>query len=105
MEFQLAISPDLGVSPADFVATWNEAAECREIAQASLSSSTNAHYDPFLVGALAVLSSIGIGMATNALYDLIKNVLTRKGIHKQTRITRIDQPDGTHILVVTIDEQ
>jgi hypothetical protein len=105
MEYQLALPPDLGLSPADFVTAWNASAVCRSIAQASLASSTRAQYDPLLVGAIAVLSSIGIGLATNALYDLIKQVLTTKGVHTQTKIMKIDQPDGTHILVVTIDEQ
>jgi len=81
MEYQLALPPDLGLSPADFVAAWNASAECRTIAQASLASSTSAQYDPLLVGAIAVLSSRGIGLATNALYDLIKQVLTTKGVH------------------------
>jgi len=104
MEYQLALPPDLGLSPADFVAAWNASAACRSIAQASLSSSTSAQYDPLLVGALALLSTVGIGVATNALYDLIKQVLTSKGVHIRTQIVKIDQPDGTHILVVTIDE-
>jgi len=105
MEYQLALPPDLGLSPADFVAAWNASAECCTIAQASLSSSTSAQYDPLLVAALALLSTVGIGVATNALYDLIKQVLITKGVHTQTQIVKIDQPDGTRILVVTIDEQ
>ena len=105
MEYQLALPPDLGLSPADFVAAWDASAECRSIAQASLSSSTGAQYDPLLVGALALLSTVGIGVATNALYDLIKQVLTTKGVHTQTRIVKIDQPDGTQIVVGTIDGQ
>ena len=105
MEYQLALPSDLGLSPADFVAAWNASAECRTIARASLSSATSAQYDPLLVGALALLSTVGIGVATNALYDLIKQVLTKKGVREQTQIVKIDQPDGTHILVVTIEEQ
>jgi tetratricopeptide (TPR) repeat protein len=61
--------------------------------------------DPLLVGALALLSTVGIGVVTNALYDLIKQVLTTKGEHTQTQIVKIDRPDGSHILGVTIDEQ
>ena len=71
MEYQLALPPDLGLSPADFVAAWNASSEYRAIAQASLSSSTSAQYDPLLVGTLAVLSSVGIGPQTDA--RLLKN--------------------------------
>ncbi len=96
---------DLGLSPAEFVVAWNTSAECRSIAKASLTFTTSAQYDPLLVGASALLSTVRISVVTNALYDLIKQVLTTKDVHTQTRIVKIDQPDGTHILVVTIDEQ
>src|ERR1700686_517738 len=105
MEFQLALPDDLGLSPANFVTAWNESSDCRTVALATLASSTSAHYYPFLIGGLAVLSSVGIGVGTNAIYDLIKSVFIKKGIHKHMQFTTVDQPDGTHILVVTIDEE
>ena len=81
MDYQIALSPDLGLNPTDFVATWNETAECRSVAEASLSPSTSTHYDPFLLGAIAMLSSVGLGVATNAIYDLIKQVFVKHGVH------------------------
>lgn len=46
MEYQLALPPDLGLSPVDFVAAWNASSAYRTIAQSSLASSTSAQYDP-----------------------------------------------------------
>jgi hypothetical protein len=51
--YQIALSPDLGLSPADFVTAWNEEAEARNLAEAHLVPSTSEHYDPTLVGQLA----------------------------------------------------
>jgi hypothetical protein len=105
MDYEIALSPDLGLNPADYVATWNETAECRSVAEASLSPSTSTHYDPFLLGAIAMLSSVGLGVATNAIYDLIKQVFVKHGVHKRIKCTQLDQPDGTHLLVIEIEKE
>ena len=106
MEYQLAFSPDLGIHSAEFVEEWNGSPEYRTQAEARLDAARATQFDPSLVdGAIAVLTMLGGGIATNAIYDLIKGMLIKKGIHKHTKITRIDQSDGTHILIVTIDEE
>ena len=106
MEYQLAFSPDLGIHSAEFVEEWNNSPEYRTQAEARLDTTRATQFDPSLVdGAIAVLTMLGGGIATNAIYDLIKGMLVKKGIHKHTQITRIDQNDGTHILIVTIDEE
>ena len=106
MEYQLALSPDLNVRPSDFVKMWNESQEYRAVAEARLDTSSAAQYDPTLIdGAIAVLTTLGGGIATNALYDWIKQALVKKGVRKKTRFTQIDKPDGTRIIVVMIDEQ
>jgi len=105
VDYQIALTPDLGLSPADFVTDWNAADETRAIAEARLAPSKGTSYDPFLLGTIAVLGSIGLGVATNTIYDLIKQVIINRGTHKHIHITRVDQPDGTHILVVDIEEK
>ncbi len=105
MDYQIAFTPELGLNPADFVTDWNAANETRAIAEARLVSSKGNTYDPLLLGTLAVLGSIGIGVATNAIYDLIKRVIIKRGTHKHIHISQIDHPDGTHILVVDIEEK
>ncbi len=85
-EYQIALSPDLGLSSADFITVWNEDTETYAIAEARLAPSSSTQYDPTLVA--AILLSIGTGIAGNALYDLIKQILVKKGIHTHTHISK-----------------
>jgi len=108
MDYKIAISSQVGISLDDFVTAWNETPECGDVAIARIAESRTKvrSFDPdLLTGALAVLGSVAAGVGTNALYDLIKKALTRKGVKKQTEITQIEQPDGTKILVVKIIEE
>ena len=101
MDYQLAFSPGLGVTPEDFVNTWNNEADARTVAQVRLESAANRSYnDPFMDVVWLVVSSVGTGLVTNALYDMIKNVLAKKEPKKRIKITKLDQPDGTHLLVI-----
>jgi hypothetical protein len=112
MEYQLALSPNLEVRSADFVEEWNASPEYRAKAEAHLDPSKATQYDPSLIdGSIVVLAvTLAEGVATNALYDGIKFIVSKlkphkQGGHKHTKITQIDTKDGTHILVVTIDEE
>ena len=105
MEYHIALSPDVGLSPEAFVTAWNATDETHVVAHASLAPSTGTHYDPFLVGVVATLGTIGVGVVTNALYDLIKQVIVKQKKHEHLHITQVDQPDGTHLLVVDVEEE
>jgi hypothetical protein len=106
MDYQIALSPELGLSPKDFADAWNEAPDCRAAAQATLSRPSSAQYDPTLLTVtLTVLSSLALGVASNALYDLIKELLMEQGVRKRTEIVQVEQPDGSRMLVVTITEE
>ena len=37
-DYEIVLSPDLGISPADFAATWNETAEARSIGEARVAA-------------------------------------------------------------------
>ena len=105
MDYQIALSPDLGLSAEDFVSAWNETPECRAVAEARPDRSAAAQYGPtLLAGALAVLGGVAINIVSNALYDLIKQALARRGVKTQTEIVQLDRPDGTRLLVVKIVE-
>jgi len=54
-------------------------------------------YDPTLLA--GALISITTGLASNALYDLIKQILAKKG-HKHIHIEETKKPDGTRMVVV-----
>ena len=106
MQYQIALSPELGLSPEDFVAGWNETPECRAAAVAHIEEAAGAQYDPLLAGAaVAVLGSLALNVASNALYDLIKSVLTKKGVRARTQVMRLEGPDGTPLLVITLVEE
>jgi hypothetical protein len=104
MDYQIAFPPELGLDAAAFIAAWNRAPDCRAVAEARPGEpGAVPHFDPTLLqGALAVLGSVALGVATNALYDLIKGALTRAGVREGVQIVQLDQPDGTRLLVITI---
>ena len=104
MEYQIAFAPELDLSPADFVAAWNEDPESRAKAEACLDSAGVRAYDPFVAGAIAVLVTLGGGVATNALYDLLKQLFVKRGEHRHIRITTVKKPDGSEIQIIDIDQ-
>lgn len=98
MNYQIALSPDLGISPEDFVSAWNEAPECRAVADARVDAEAQRSFEPLTAGAIVI--GLVSGIVTNALYDLIKNALVKKGSREQVEFTQIEQPDGSRIIVV-----
>ena len=106
MDYQIALSPDLGLHPEAFAAAWNATAECRAVSEARVATSTAAQFDPSLTNALmVVLGNVAVGLATNILYDLIKDALAKRGVSRQTEFVQIDRPDGTRLLVVKTAEE
>jgi hypothetical protein len=105
MEYQLVFSPELGITPDAFATAWNAETDTQTVAEARLAPSTNRAYnDPLLDVVLLVVTNVGLGLATNALYDGIKGIIAKQNHHKRTKITKLDQPDGTHLLVVEEEE-
>lgn len=104
MEYQLVFSPHLELTPADFVTLWNTEVSTQALAQASLTPGETRSYDPLVDLVSLVLTNVGLGLGTSALYDLLKKVCEKKEPKKHIHITRLDQPDGTHLLTIDIDE-
>ena len=112
--YQIALSPDLDISPEEFANAWNETAESRSVAEAKLSEAKGAQFDPTLIA--GILISVGTGVAGNLLTDLIKGIIQQlkdkkgaqgsKGTPTQqhTHIEQMKKPDGTEMLIVDIDE-
>ena len=112
--YQIALSPDLHISLEEFANAWNEDDIARTFAEVHLSQAKGTQFfDPMLV---TVLLTVGTGVATNLLSDLIKGVIQRltdkkntqssqgAPTHKHTHIEHIKKPDGSEMLVVEIDE-
>jgi len=101
--YQIALSPDLGISPDDFLEAWNEDAETRNLSEAYPMSSAGKSFDPTLIAGIMI--SVGSGVATNVISALIMKVLDKKGVSKHTHIEQMKKSDGTSLLVVDIDEK
>lgn len=104
MEYQLIFSPRVDLTPNDFVTIWNTETTTQAVAQASLTAGAAQSYNPLVDLVTLVLTTVGLGLATNALYDVIKQVVEKKSPKKHLKITKLDQPDGTHFLTIDIDE-
>src|SRR4051794_39295105 len=103
-EYYIVLPPDLGLSPAEFVAIWNEDEECRAAAVARLVPPASQQYDFNLLA--DILLGLMMNIASSALYDLIKKALARRGVpRKHIHIEALQKPDGTHFLVVDSDEK
>lgn len=110
MDYQIALSPDLNITPEEFADAWNEAAETRNAATVRLAQTKGAQFlDPLLAGALL---SVPASVASSAVYELIKGVIHRlqekkgqaQAPHKHVHIEQTEKNDGTKILVIDIDE-
>ena len=112
--YQVALSPDLDISPEEFATAWNENDVARTFAEAHPSQAKGTQFlDPMLV---TVLLSVGAGVASNLLSDLIEGVVqqlrNKKGAqsstgattHKHTHIENVKLPDGSEMLVVDKNE-
>ncbi len=53
MQYQILLSPDLDLRPADFVTSWNEEAAAHNLPQAHLMPSASKQYDQALLDALS----------------------------------------------------
>lgn len=48
-EYELILSPDLHLTPAEFATAWNELTETHDIGPARIEKAKGAQYDPTLV--------------------------------------------------------
>jgi hypothetical protein len=116
VDYQIALAPDLGVSAEEFVAEWNEAPECRALAEARLMRQVPQGFplDADLVQQGLVLLSGAAGavgaLALDALKDALKERLTAYFGRRleealptkhSIEVGAIRQPGGAYLLVVT----
>ncbi len=106
MDYRIVLSPSVGLSAAGLADAWNESPRCRAQGDAWVEQTPAVQFDPQLAAVAAtVISGIALGVAGNAVYDLIKLALLGRGMHKTTEMVEITQPDGTRIVYVkTIEE-
>ena len=102
-EYEIILSPDLHITPADFAAAWNDLSETRTIGPARIEKAKGAQYDPTLVTTI-LITVIG-GAAANLLSESIMKIVEKHGKSgKHTHIEHIKKPDGTESFIADIDE-
>ena len=107
MDYQIALAPDLEISPEEFATAWQEVQEAQAVGTTTLTRSRNeSFFDPVTMTIIVTTaSSIGGGIVTNAIYDVLKAALIKKDKpHKHTKTTILNQPDGTQLIVVDEEE-
>lgn len=103
-DYYLVLAPDFELSPTEFVAIWNAEQECRATAVARLIPPASQQFDFTLFAGIAL--GVVTNVASSALYDLIKKVVTkREGVKKHVHIEALQKPDGTRFLVVDSEEK
>lgn len=106
MDYRIILPKTLKASV--FAKNWNDSADCREIAEAHVEQGMAQTFDPLVdttVIVLSTLSGLSLGIASNALYDLIKQVFLKQGFHKKTEIIQHDSADGSRMLIIRIIEE
>jgi hypothetical protein len=104
MAYRIVLSPSLELSAAEFATAWNETPECAAVGRAQETRQAGAQFDPAMQAIVEVIGMVAVGVASNALYDLIKEALFRKGVTKRIEIMEVAQPEGTRLVVVKIEE-
>ncbi len=94
MEYQLSLSPDIQLSPADFVAVWNVTTECRAAAEAHLLSHNH----------IQLTRREDLEVTTRMLEHLVKEVLRREGVSGAT-VTVQDAQDGKTLITALLKDK
>ena len=102
-QYEIVLAPDLALSPADFMETWNATAETRSKATASMTTTSGSHFDLIIIG--TILLTVATGVASNVISELIMKTLEKRGVPSHhTHIEHVKKPDGSESFIVDIDE-
>jgi hypothetical protein len=99
----IRFAPELDVDGAEFVQAWNQHQPAASLAQATLPDERSR--DAGMMSQMVIfLGGIATGVATNALYDGIKELVAR--LTKKSQIVyevyETQQADGTKVLQVVM---
>src|ERR1700676_3192725 len=106
-DYEIILSPDLEITPAEFAAAWNDLAETRAVGTARVEKAKGAQFDPTLI--TTILITIAGGAAANLISESIIKIIEKHGKPtkpaKHTHIEHIKKPDGTETFIADIDER
>lgn len=106
MEYRIALSPELGISPEEFAEAWNEAPDCRQAAQAKTREVQGGQFmAPEMLLLLQVVETLSAAVAGAALYDLIKQAMAKwlgpeKAARSPIQIEEQRLADGTRVIII-----
>lgn len=104
MNEKIVFDPALGITPAQFVAAWNDNPAYVSQGAARVEATETAKSMDLASTGLAVVSNIAIGLLTSLIYDLVKGVLAERNEETQIQVQEVPQPDGTTLLVVLVEK-
>lgn len=106
MKIQIALDPELGVSPEDFVTAWNNSVEASQEGKAELDKPQT--FDAGITAVIIILlTAYGTGFAkkagelsASALADQIKNILAKNGVKEEVKVEALPESNENKIIVV-----
>ncbi len=103
-QYQIALAPELGVTPEAFIAAWEAEADAMQAGRVGVSqtSRSSTFIDPT---AVTLLLTTATGIAIGVLTNLISDIAIKASQPKQTpEVSQKTLPDGTKVIIVTIRE-
>ncbi|GAB2934576.1 hypothetical protein GCM10027280_23030 [Micromonospora polyrhachis] len=106
MDVIVAVDDEFGVTASEFAHQWNMSADHASVAVARPHTGRPGRFDPgaLIDGTLVVLGSLATGVAGNALYDLIKRLLSRQARGREVYYRRTERPDGSSVVEFRLTE-
>jgi hypothetical protein len=101
MDYQVALAPDLQISPEEFVIAWNQSSARPEGTQARLEPAGAKGFNLLLE---TVLIGVTTELTTHALITYITSLLSKHRPRRRITVVEAEQPDGTRLLVATLEE-
>jgi hypothetical protein len=106
LDVLLEVSDDFDLTADQIAFAWNSKSSHTALAVARARTERVDDFDGGLVGAVVVvLGSLASGVAGNALYDLLKEILHLSGDDQEISYTEIDKPDGTKIVQARLSKK
>ncbi len=106
-DYRIDFDPKLAINPEVFAIQWNKDSKASIVTQVKIRENITrtAEWMPTVI---AVLSGVALGVAINAIYDLIKQALkplVKQETHKLIDVQEVIKEDGTKVLVVIVSPE